>query len=290
MSKKVVAATLLFCVLLMSIGVSFRSVEADSDNPIVFSGGVTILSPVNTTYHTNFLTLNLTCGCGAGLHFCLNYDIDGIFQGPITLAFNLTPGFHLIGLGTALVHLPELPTGSHRLTIYEEGYLNDYHGAGPPGAPFKPTAPSSADYVASWVDTVYFTIDSNATTLGSPIPEDSTPPTINLLSIENATYTTINTPLNFTVNEETSELSYSLDGNDNITITGNCTLTELPIGPHSLTLYARDFAGNIGASQTVNFTIAEEAEPFPTAVATASGVSIVVIVISLLTCFKKRKR
>jgi hypothetical protein len=107
--NKMVAATLLSCVLIISIGVSFHRVKADSNNPIVFSGGVTIYSPVNTTYHTSLLALNLTCSCGAGLHISLNYDIDGKYQGPITLEFNLTSGFHMIGLGTALVQLPELP-------------------------------------------------------------------------------------------------------------------------------------------------------------------------------------
>jgi hypothetical protein len=101
--NKMVAATLLSCVLIIFIGVSFHCVKADSNNPIVFSGGVTIYSPVNTTYHTSLLTLNLTCSCGAGLHISLNYDIDGKYQGPITLEFNLTSGFHMIGLGTALV-------------------------------------------------------------------------------------------------------------------------------------------------------------------------------------------
>jgi hypothetical protein len=275
-------AILLSCVLLISIGVSFRSVKAEFNNSIVFSGGVTVYSPINATYQTNFLTLNLTCNCGAGVEISLNYDIDGKYQGPITLAFNLTSGFHMFALGTGLVQLPELPSGSHRLTVYEEACLNDYHGANPPGAPFKPTAPDSADFVASWVDTVYFTIDQKATTI------DSTPPIVTLLSIENETYDTTNIPLNFIVNEETSQVSYSLDGHDNITITGNGTLTELSIGPHSLTLYAKDSAGNTGASETIYFS--EEA-PFPTTlIVAASGASLAVVAIGIMVYFKKRKR
>jgi len=239
-NKGIVTAFLLSCMLLVSILASFRAVKAESNSPIVFSGGITINSPVNTTYQTNSLTLNMTCNCGAGVKIYFSYDIDGKNQGPITLTFNVTPGFHIFALGNALVQLPELPSGSHRLTVFEDAYLNDYHGANPPGAPFKPTAPGSANYVASWVDTVYFTIGSSAGSSGSVPPEDSTPPAVTLLSIENKTYDSTDVPLNFTVSEE-SQVSYSLDGHDNVTITGNSTLTELPIGSHSLTLYAMDF-------------------------------------------------
>ena len=78
-----------------------------------------------------------------------------------------------MGLGTGLVQLPELPFGFHCLTVYEEAYLYDYHGASPPGPPFEQTAPGSADFVASWTDKVYFAIDSNMNQLGSPPSEDS---------------------------------------------------------------------------------------------------------------------
>ncbi len=60
------------------------------------------------------------------------------------------------------------------------------------------------------------------------------------------------------MNEETSHVSYSLDGHDNVTITGNTTLAELSIGPHNLTLYAKDLVGNTVASQNVMFTTEEE--------------------------------
>ena len=173
MNKEITTVVIVSCMLLISLEISFPTVKADFNAPIVFSGGVTVYSPVNTTYHSNSLALNLTCSCGAGLDISLNYDVDGKYQGPITLSFNLTPGFHLMGLGTGLLQLPELPFGSHCLTIYEEAYLYDYHGASPPGQPFKLTAPGSADYVASWTDEVYFAIDSNMNQLSSPLPEDS---------------------------------------------------------------------------------------------------------------------
>lgn len=64
-------------------------------------------------------------------------------------------------------------------------------------------------------------------------------------------------------------------------------------------MYARDLAGNTGASETVNFTVVAEQEPnsesepkpFPTLpVATASAAGGVVVAAGLLIYFKKHKR
>ena len=64
-------------------------------------------------------------------------------------------------------------------------------------------------------------------------------------------------------------------------------------GFHSITVYANDTFGDMGASETITFTIAiPEPTPFPTApVAAVSGASAVVVVgAGLLVYFKKRKR
>jgi parallel beta-helix repeat protein len=87
-----------------------------------------------------------------------------------------------------------------------------------------------------------------------PFP-DIMPPTITLLSPQNVTYTTTSIPLTFTVDEATSWISYSLDNQANVTITGNTTLTDLSEGTHYITVYANDTSGNMGASETVYFTI-----------------------------------
>ena len=81
------------------------------------------------------------------------------------------------------------------------------------------------------------------------------PPVIAILSPENKTYTTRSVPLSFTVDESTSWISYSLDGQANTTIAGNTTLTGLSDGMHSLIVYASDLAGNVGSSDIVYFTI-----------------------------------
>jgi len=89
---------------------------------------------------------------------------------------------------------------------------------------------------------------------------DITPPTISILSPENKTYTVNDVPLTFTVSELTSWIGYSLDGQANMTITGNTTLSGLSDGSHSLIVYAKDTAGNTGASETLYFTIETQQE------------------------------
>jgi hypothetical protein len=83
---------------------------------------------------------------------------------------------------------------------------------------------------------------------------DASPPSVVILSPENKTYATVLVTLNFTVNESTFWIGYSLDGSANRTITGNLTFV-LADGSHHVTVYAEDLVGNIGASQTVYFSV-----------------------------------
>jgi hypothetical protein len=98
--------------------------------------------------------------------------------------------------------------------------------------------------------------------------------------------------LNFTTNEKTSWIGYCLDRPANVAITGNTTLTELAEGSHSIVVYANDTAGNMGASETVFFTVIQEKppEPFSTMlVTTASVASIAVVGLRLLVYSRKHK-
>ena len=120
---------------------------------------------------------------------------------------------------------------------------------------------------------------------------DTTSPKTSILSLENKTYNTPDVPLNFTVSELVSQIAYSLDGQKNVTISENTTLTNLPYGEHNVTVYATDNVGNTGASKTINFTIAEpESEHFPTPLIIAPTASVAFVGVGLLVYFKKRKR
>jgi hypothetical protein len=113
---------------------------------------------------------------------------------------------------------------------------------------------------------------------------DNNPPKVSILTLENKTYRAASIPLNFTTNEPISQFTYSLDGQENVTINANTTLTGLSEGDHTVTVYATDKAGNVG-SETIYFRIAF----FPTTLVIASVVTVAIIAIVLLVYFKKRK-
>jgi hypothetical protein len=91
-------------------------------------------------------------------------------------------------------------------------------------------------------------------------PDDTTPPIIMVTSPQNTTYNTNKISLTFTVNEEPSLKSYSLDGKANVTVVDSIVLPDLSDGEHRLIMYAKDLTGNIGASKVIIFTIETENE------------------------------
>jgi len=81
------------------------------------------------------------------------------------------------------------------------------------------------------------------------------PPTIKILSPKNMIYATNSIPLIFTVDKPTSWIGYTLDGQANITISGNTTLDYLEDGWHYVIVYANDTYGRMGASCKVCFAV-----------------------------------
>jgi len=121
-------------------------------------------------------------------------------------------------------------------------------------------------------DTVYFSVDTVS-------------PNVAILFPENKTYGETDIKSVFTINEPVSWIGYSLDGQDNVTVTGNVTLAVLTEGSHSLTFYATDLVGNNGTSETVCFAIA----PFPTVLVVAVAVTITIVVAATYLLIKRRK-
>jgi len=111
-----------------------------------------------------------------GIKSNLNYSIDDVYGGDIPLTVVNASDFHIIITEMVVaVPLPPLSDGTHCLSITVDAELNDYHGANPPGAPFKATTPEGTNYAAVWVHTVYFTIDTKDATPTTPALTMSTP-------------------------------------------------------------------------------------------------------------------
>ena len=170
------------------------------------------------------------------------------------------------------LNLTGIPEGTHRVVVYarEKGSYERQGGL-------------------IWGTMNYNVYTSNFNINGSSavfFTVDTISPAISVLSIENKTYYTPNISLNFTVSESVSKIAYSLDGQDNVTISGNTTLTELPNAAHNVTFYAWDNVGNIGSSKTIYFTV----EPSSTALATTAIAAIGIGVVSAAVFFAMRRR
>jgi len=133
-------------------------------------------------------------------------------------------GYSLDGQANATISrnttITGLPDGSHALIVY----ANDTAGN------------------IGKSNTVSFTVNTLA-------------PYIEILSPHNKTYTTTSVDLNFTINRATSWIGYSLNWQANMTVPGNTTMSGLPDGSHTITVYANDTSGNMGQSDIVSFTI-----------------------------------
>jgi N-acetylneuraminic acid mutarotase len=130
-------------------------------------------------------------------------------------------------------------------------------------------------------------ISSAENTLYTPIGYGSIPPAISIISPRNTTYESSNISLAYNVNKPVSWISYSLDGQANVTVTGNTTITGLVSGLHKITVYTKDPFENIGVSETIPFETSTES--FPTAnIAAFSGVTAVAAMIGVVYYSRKR--
>jgi hypothetical protein len=92
----------------------------ESTSYIHFDSGITLFSPLNTTYYFKTPILNLTL-YSAGImgsldrQITMSYLIDGINIGYVPLKSN--GELHVVSTAVGTVNLPELPDGQHTLTI-----------------------------------------------------------------------------------------------------------------------------------------------------------------------------
>jgi len=108
-----------------------------------------------------------------------------------------------------------------------------------------------------------------------------------LISPENRLYQTDTIGLNFTTDEETPWIGYSLDGGANVTIQGNIMLTGLSAMVHNITVFANDTTGNMGTSGIVFFTVSQAQLSIWIIL---GGISVAVAIIIIVVAFYFRRR
>ena len=122
----------------------------------------------------------------------------------------------------------------------------------------------------------------------TPIGYGTVPPAITIASQLNASYFVSEVSLNFSLNKPADWAGYSLDGKGNVTVTGaTIILAGLPSGLHNMTIYANDTLGNMGASETIAFTVAKP-EAFPALLVVGASVTAI-LAAGLLVYYKKHK-
>jgi hypothetical protein len=290
LNKQLVATLLVFALLasaLTNVQSSKAEVNASDEKPIRFYL-FTLYSPLNGTYNTPFLDLNLSFTVGMGIKYSLYYHIDGKYVDDILFTVENATELHVTYRANAFTQLPPLSEGSHSLTVFIicSGLIR--------------SLPSNNG-------TVYFTVDSNASESFVPQPTiDSAAPKIARIYIQNQTSNQTQTPFYFTIDEagKIRQVTYSVDGGKNMTIPDNAlfwsyegtfnyafNLTGLKGGFHNVTVYAIDNDGNSGASETVIFHVdAAEAEAFSLTLNIVLIVFFCVVAVVALRVLVKRKQ
>ena len=280
MPKKLLATTIILATILASV-VSIYEVEVVNANPYTITGEVppdqetyppviTITSPVNNTaYNTSlvFLTFNVTAlqsrtAWEPVTLLGVTYKADWYKE-----AIDVLNGGGQQQASFSL-QFSNVPEGQHSIVIKAVGN----------GLYKQKEWWSLKEFRISSTATISFTIDRTA-------------PTVLVLPPENVSSTSA-IPLKLTVNEAYSKIVYSLNGQQNVTVNENSTIHPLPAGQYNVTFYAWDIAGNIGTSETANFTVTELPQTAETAdssllLPVAAALSTVII-IGIVWLFKRR--
>lgn len=121
---------------------------------------------------------------------------------------------------------------------------------------------------------------------------DRTIPSIYVLDPQNKTYYSDHIQLRIFVSDLVSWLAFSLDGQDNVTISGNSTMIVTSNGEHFVIVYARDNAENTGFSAAVHFEVTigtgTAGNPFLGWIVLA--VVVVSLVVALVLLYLRRSR
>lgn len=169
---------------------------------------------------------------------------------------------------------------------WDNGYSGNYWGD------YKTRYPNAMAQNNSVVgDTAYQIDDTNRDCYPLTVPYSATPPSITMTSPLGMQYNQSSVLLDFRVDKAPAWMGYSLDGARNITVSDNTTITGIPNGAHTLTVYVNDSLGNVG-SAVVQFSVntpsstASSQKYLPTILVTV--LAIVTVIVGVVY-FRKRK-
>ena len=96
-------------------------------------------------------------------------------------------------------------------------------------------------------------------------------------------------PLVFIADRPCSWFGYSIDGQENVTVYGNTTISGLSEGWHTVTVFASDTLGNVGASEPISFLVT--AQPMlPQMLFAAFAIAAAVAVVVGFALYRRKRQ
>ncbi len=120
----------------------------------------------------------------------------------------------------------------------------------------------------------------------TPFGYGTVAPIVSVLSPQNSIVSSDNLSINISINRPFTQLTYSLDGQEKVTVFGNFTLSGLKEGLHNVIVYARDSFGNEGTSEIIQFNVQK---PFQNIWLVVMATAVVIGIIALMVYRKKTK-
>ena len=179
MNKTSVVVAVFVSLLLLSLVDGLKNVEVAKANFVPY-GTITIISPTNQTYNSNFLTLNFTASFSVATNKTITYSIDG--QPQITIAGLQYNGDVLWETTNGTIPLPYLHNGAHLLEMYAK-------------------TQSTTILPDTGYSSVYFTINST-TAAPTPTPTVTAGENMSAFLSESASAIYFGGTINFTVSVE----------------------------------------------------------------------------------------
>jgi hypothetical protein len=242
MSKTLLTVSVITILLILILLVPLVEVASANFKPELVPLIKSVSPSPNTIYNQNTIPLEVTVEmrryAPSSYAFeqlvWMNYSIDGQPEVYASVTNTKRPdtsgivGYNGFATGT----LSGLADGAHSIYLHGQTTLTGYS--------FVPET--------SFNLTVYFVVDSVT-------------PTMHVLSPQTKTYYSTSIPLEFTSDKQLSWSGYGLDQNLAVTTKTGTDLTGLSAGAHTLRVYGKDNAGNIFASQSVEFTVKDNEAP-----------------------------